>query len=138
MFEQFPKPPSPLPKNEVSLNAESYLSVFCNRVEVTQDQWNKDRYRFSMNFDGGVVTVGVVFEGTDKKDFVITNMTTLPTTGLGCGSLAVSALVQLAHSMSCHKIIATQVDEEAVSFWQKNEFIKDLDATDTNDYVYKE
>lgn len=120
-------------------NIKSFLkSLSLEDVIVSPEDNIENSYRLIFSFeDDFTVTMKINFGGPDKKDLLITNMTTFPSTDKGFGSKALNLLLDKAKVLF-PKIIAVKVDNpKAESFWDKNGFVKCAGVNLGNDFEFK-
>jgi GNAT superfamily N-acetyltransferase len=110
----------------------------------------REVYSFIIRFvdDESLISIYVTFfDQESKADLAITNMTNLSrmsdtslsdVRGKGRGSEMLQRLISWAKARNKEYIIATQVQEQARTFWKKNGFVYDERENNiSEDWVYK-
>ncbi len=109
-------------------------------AEVALDPFIKFKYRVQFREGESIVSIFLTpHDDQSGADLAITNMTTLPDQekGRGYGSVVLQRILEWAKQEGYKKIIATQVQGAAKTFWEKNGFVwEDHPGNDTNDYIY--
>lgn len=90
-------------------------------------------------FEDARATIRIGLDDSSGADLVIANTTIRPEQkrGEGLGSQAVQRLLAWAVEHGLHNIRAVQVGDNSETFWEKNGFVKDEAASQTNDFVYR-